>query len=426
MARAAWYATYASGVPRNEKLYLAIGFLVWPFGLAIEAFRQWHRPWAMNAFWLFCIFFAFTFVIADENGSDSGRYAAEFVEFAHSDISLSDVTSLFYVVDSDSTDIVYPLILFFLSRITDNPRFLFVVFAILMGYFFSRNIWYILEKARGRFPGMIMLFFITFILLNPIWNINGFRFALASQIFLFGTLPYLLDGRKKSLIWSGASVLVHFTFLFPVAVLGVYLLMKNRTNLYLIFFIITSLIQEINMEWFQSTLSFLPDVIFTEISSYMRPEYAEYRRAIDEELPWFLPFSDTGIRWTIYLILISAYFFGGDTLKQRPDLKTLLSFTLLFFGFANILSQVPSGGRFLVVANTFMFPFIILFLKAVPMVGENFLVKVVTFPLLCLFCLVQVRIGMDHFSIMTLIGNPVTIALYTEPFPLIDQLKTII
>jgi hypothetical protein len=418
-----WHTAYRSGILQNERLYPLIGFLIWPFGIAIEAFRQWDRPWAKNAFWLFCIFFAFTFIIAEEGGADSARYAEEFIEFAHTDMKFSDVSSSFYVVDADNTDILFPLIMFFLSRITDNPLFLFVVFGIIFGYFYSRNIWYILEKVDGKFTVMLLLFFVTFVLLNPIWNINGFRFAVASQIFLFGTLPYLLEGKKRSLIWSAVSVLAHFTFLFPVAVLGVFYLVKNRTNLYLIFFIVTSLIQEIDMLWFQSTFSFLPEVIFSEISNYMSVEYAEYRSLIDQELPWFLTFSDTGMRWTVYLIIFSTFLFGRETLRQRPDLKTLLSFSLLFYGFANILSQVPSGGRFLVLANTFMIPFFIIFLSTLPKVGETFIIKVFTVPLLLLFCVVNIRIGMDYCSIMTFIGNPVTVALYSDPNPLIDQIK---
>ena len=418
-----WNKAYLAQFSQNERLYYVIGYLIWPFGLTLEAFRQWEKPWSKNAFWLFCIFFGFTFVIAEEGGADSDRYAREFVDFAHSGMRLKDLLGLFYVVGSDYTDIVAPLIMFFLSRITDNPTVLFVVFGLISGFFYSRNTWYVLERVNGKLKGIMLLFFITFLLINPIWNINGFRFSLAAQIFLFGTLPYLLEGKKKYLIWSGVSVLAHFTFILPVAILGMFVLLKNRTNIYLIFFIVTAFFREINLEWFESTLSFLPQVIFSEIANYMNEGYAEYRRETDEALPWFLTYSAMGMRWAIYLIIFSTMYFGKDVLKERSDLRTLLSFSLLFYGFVNIVSLIPSGDRFVIVANTFLIPYFMIFLVALPRIGESVLIRVITFPLLMLFCVVQLRIGMVFFGIMTLIGNPVTAVFYSDPVPLITQLK---
>jgi len=418
-----WNKAYLAKFSQNERLYYAIGFLIWPFGLTLEAFRQWERPWSKNAFWLFCIFFGFTFIISKEGGADSDRYAREFVEYAHSGMKLSDLWGLFYVVGSDYTDVVVPLIMFLLSRVTDNPAILFVIFGLVLGYFYSRNAWYVLERVNGKLRGLLLLFFITFLLINPIWNINGFRFSLASMIFLFGTLPYLLEGKKKYLIWSGASVLAHFTFLLPVAILGLYVLLKNRTNIYLIFFLVTAFFREIEMEWFQSTLSFLPPVIFAEIANYMSEGYAQYRREVEETLPWFLTYSVIGMRWAMYLIVLTTMFLGKEVLKERTDLKNLLSFSLLFYGFVNIASLIPSGSRFVNVADTFLVPYFMLFLVALPKIGESMLFRIIMFPLIMLYCVVQLRFGMDFFGIMTLIGNPFTAAFYSDPVPLITQLK---
>ena len=425
MEQESWNKAYLAKFSQNERLYYLIGYLIWPFGLTLEAFRQWEKPWSKNAFWLFCIFFGFTFVIAEEGGADSDRYARDFIDYAHSGMKLKDLWGLFYVVGSDQTDIVVPLVMFFLSRITDNPAALFVIFALISGYFYSRNTWYVLERVNGKLRGFILLLFITFLLINPIWNINGFRFHLASQIFLFGTLPYLLEGKKKYLIWSGVSVLAHFTFLLPVAILGMFVLLKNRTSIYLIFFIVTAFFREIEMEWFQSNLAFLPKVIFAEISNYMSEGYAEFRADIDEELPWFITYSAMGMRWTIYLIIFSTMYFGRDLLKERSELKTLLSFSLLFYGFVNIASLIPSGDRFATVANTFVIPYFMIFLVTLPRIGESLLIRIISFPLLMLFCAVQLRIGMVFFGIMTLIGNPFTAAFYSDPVPLITQLKNL-
>ncbi|TFH23085.1 MAG: hypothetical protein E4H10_12700 [Bacteroidia bacterium] len=118
-------------------------------------------------------------------------------------------------------------------------------------------------------------------------------------------------------------------------------------------------------------------------------------------------------------------YFGREVLKERSDLRTLLSFSLLFYGFVNIVSLIPSGDRFVVVADTFLIPYFMIFLVALPRIGESVLIRVISFPLLMLFCVVQLRLGMDFFGIMTLIGNPVTAAFYSDPVPLITQLKAL-
>jgi len=417
---------YLADLNLSSRPYYILGYLLWPFGITLEAFRQWDKPWAKNVFWLFCIYFGFTFIIAEFGGADSARYAQEFVEMAHSRLGLRGLWSNFYVTGSDATDVISPMIMFLVSRFTDNPIALFVIFGLISGYFYSRNVWYVLEKTNGKRSIMIILFLATFILINPIWNINGFRFSVAAQIFLFGTLPYLLEGKKRSLIWSGVSVLAHFTFLFPLAVLGLFLLFRNRLYIYLVFFLVTSFIREISLEWFQSTLSFLPDFIFYEISNYMSEGYAEVRNISEQELPWFITYSEMGIRWVTYLIVITAFIFGRDVLKERSDLLTLLSFSLLFYGFVNILAMIPSGDRFFIIAHTFVIPFFLILMAAKPSIGINLFTNILAVPLLLLFCAVQLRIGMGYFSIITLVGNPFTAILYSDPVALIDQLKDLL
>ena len=66
-------------------------FLIWPFAALIVAFKNHKQAWSKNLFWLFCIFFGYTFVIAQSGGADSDRYAQKFLEFAHNDIKLHDL-----------------------------------------------------------------------------------------------------------------------------------------------------------------------------------------------------------------------------------------------------------------------------------------------------------------------------------------------
>jgi len=403
-----------------------LGFLLWPFGITLAALRFWDRPWSKNVFWMFCIFFGFAFIIAEEGGADSDRYARLFIYYAHSKLSLEQLWSSFYSDSSGYIDIASPLIIYLVSRVTANPSVLFAVFGLIFGYFYSRNIWYVLNKTDGRITAIVLVYILSFALINPIWNINGFRMWVAAQIFLFGTLPYLLDGNVKSLTWSGISVLFHFSFLFPFAILMMFFFLKNRLNIYLVFFIISAFIKEIDLLYVRSILLYLPDIFHTKIINYTNPAYAETVSLANQSLNWYIPFSQNAVKWVIYAFVLYAYFFARDILEDRKELKTLLCYSILLYGFANIFSLVPSGGRFIIVANTFMLAFIIIMVSNFPNTRGMFLIKAFSIPLLLLFCTVMIRVGMDFFGIMVIFGNPFFAALHTDRKQFISVLKSLL
>ncbi len=143
-------------------------------------------------------------------------------------MNLRELWQSFYSDSSGYVDILQPMVTYLVSRFTDNPTILFTIFGLIFGYFYSRNIWYVLGKIHGGITLVLFVFVLTFALINPIWNINGFRMWTAAQIFLYGTLPYLLEGKSKGLIWAAVSVFVHFSFLLPLTVLVLFFFSKNK------------------------------------------------------------------------------------------------------------------------------------------------------------------------------------------------------
>lgn len=419
----AWYSDFAYSKLKASGSAVFL-FLVWPISALILAFKNYRIKWSRDIFWLFCVFFGFTFIIAGEGGADSDRYARNFIAYAHSDLNLKDIWSYFYSATEDSKlDIALTLINYFVSRLTDNPSILFMVFGFIFGYFYSRNIWYVLDKINGKLTGIIILYILSFALFNPIWNINGFRFNTAAQIFLFGTLPYLLEGKTSRLLWSGASILFHFSFLLPSVILILFIIFKNRTNLYFGFFIFTVFIKEIDIQQVQSLLLYLPNIFHSKVTAYTNPDFAKATWSEVQELNWYVPYSAKVVKWVIYLLVLYIFFLGKDLLKERPDLKTLFSFSLLFYGFTNILSFIPSGGRFVAVVNTFMFPLFIILTTNYHRIKSLSVIMVFSVPLLLLFCIVSLRVGMDYIGLMTVIGNPMIAAFGNDNLPLIAAIK---
>jgi len=404
-----------------------LSFFIWPFGVTLAALRHWKSPWSKNVFWLFCIFFGFAFIIAEEGGADSDRYARLFIQYAHSHLNIGELFDSFYKSGSNYLDIASPLLTYLVSRFTVNPSVLFAVFGLIFGYFYSRNIWYILERLDRKITGIIFIYIITFILLNPIWNINGFRMWTAAQIFLFGALPYLLEGNRKRLLWAGFSIFFHFSFFYPFGILMLYILLRNRLNIYMGFFIVTAFIKEIDLIQVRSALMFLPEIFHRKIINYTNPQYAELIDELHQIYnSWYFTLSDDGLRWVIYLLAIFVFVFGRNILKEKKGLTKLFCFSLLLYGFANLSSLVPGGARFITIASTFMFAFFIMLFNAYPEMKGLLLVLILSMPFIFLFCAVNIRAGMDYYGLMLIFGNPIIAALPIEQSPLIIGIKKLI
>ena len=416
--------TYKLTSRRKELLYY-FGFLLWPFGILLASFKNWRKPWAKNVFWLFCIFFGLTFIIGKDDGPDSFNYAMQFLRYAGSELKFKELLTSFYSESGSFVDIASPVISYLVSRISHNPQILFAVFGFIFGYFYSRNAWFILERLNGKLTFFILLFLSTLLLTNPIWNICNFRFWTAAQIFLYGSLPYLVNGNKKKLIWAFISVLFHFSFIFALGILIIFMVARNRVNLYLGFFLLTSFIKEINLQSVQSIFSFLPGAFQGHVSGYTNIDYAERVSNLWQMNNWYLVFSSKVIRWCIYMMVLFVYIRCMKHLRNRNDLLTLFCFSLLLIGASNIFSLVPSGNRFLVVSATFIFSFFILFIASFQEIRGLKIILAISTPLLMLFCIVSLRSGMDFYGLITVIGNPFFKAVSIDTYPLIEGLKKV-
>ena len=391
--------------------------------MTIDAIRKYSQPWSKNIFLLFCVFFGYTFIIAQEGGADSDRYARQFISYAYSDLNIKELWQSFYAEGSNIVDIASPLLSYILSRFTNNPRILFAFYGLIFGFFYSRNIWYVLNRTKGANSLVTVMFILAFALINPIWNINGFRFNVAAQIFLYGALPFMFEKRTKGLLWAASSLLFHFSFMLPVAALFIYNLLRNKINIYYSLFIITSFAKEIDLLEIRSILFFLPDIFHTKVTSYTNPQVAEAMALADADLNWYITYSQIGLKWVLYAMATFLFFFGRSVLRFKPDVFSAFCFALLIYSAANIASLVPVGGRFIPVANTVMLPvFIIFFMSAKGLKGLTFM-KVFSIPVLLLFCLVAMRTGMDYYGIITLIGNPIAAGFINDFTPLIQLLK---
>jgi hypothetical protein len=375
--------------------------------------RNYHAPWSKNVVWLFVVFYGYTMVISSE-GMDANFYRDDFLRMAQSDISLDDFSNMLYGGEENYVDIMQPLISFTVSRFTSDHKILFLVFGIIFGYFYSKNIWYLIENTSAGFRKEIIPFIITFALVVGFWQINGFRMWTAAHIFFFGAIRYLYEDKKQGFFIAAFSILVHFSFVLPTALLLIHSIFKNRVHLYFWLFIGTFFISEINLTVVNELLTnIMPDILLNRVQGYTNEDYAEKINQSLQQNSWHAIFYERALRWVIISFISIIYFRSLVLIKSNSSFFSLFNFTLLFLAIGNLLSLVPSGGRFNIIANMFAVTVIVFCLQKVQ--KGHVMLKLVPFtiPALFLYSVVALRLGFDTIGVTTILGNPL-LAIFTD------------
>lgn len=413
---------------RAKPLPVALLFLIWPFGLLYATLKNFKAPGAKTGFILFCTYFGFVFIISpDIGGADSSRYAQMLRDLHQLTPSFSNLWASLYSYETNVLDIYQPLVTWLMALFTDNARFLFAFFAFVFGWFYASNIWLILKQIQNKITYSVLLFILVFALINPIWNINGVRMWTAAQVFIYGVLTYFIGNeKKKGLLWAAASIFVHFSFLFPFALLIIYKILPKKVIIYFIFFIITLLFSEINIYNIQAYLRMLPDIFQPRVESYTNIEYVKGIKKSAEYYNWYVAFSGLALKVAISSLLIILIIFSRKFLKKNKQLYEFVGFILFFGSWANIAAVVPSGGRFLVVFNMLSMGFIILYLVKYQVSFPVKIIRLISMPLLIFYCIFTLRVGFDYMGISTFIGNPFSALLIEDNTPLIEFVKSLL
>jgi len=404
-----------------------IFYLLWPFGALIYALKNYRNPSSKTVFWLFCIYFGYVFIYAtpyEKGTADSSRYAEDLIELHNDSPSFNEFTKTLYNKETRILDLYQPLSTYFISLLTDNPRILFMLFALVFGFFYTQNLWLVLNAIDKKIGWILFLLLLAFILTNPIWQINGVRMWTAAQIFLYGILKFFLTKNKKGLIWCGISVLVHFSFLFPVGILITWFILPKKVPLiYFLFFIITAFFVEIKLTLVKEWLSFLPELFQHRVESYTAESGAIKRLKNAQQVSWHVTWAGSFFRWFLYIWVTAIFFRGKEWMRNHPNTLRLFLFGLLLGGFANLSSQVPSGGRFMTLANGF-------FLAVLILVNGNKTINLklnilyyLTIPFLIFIIVFKFRVGFNYIGILIIAGNPVTSPFLETQIPLIDFVK---
>lgn len=400
-------------------------FLLFPFFATITALRNYKAPWAKNVVWAFIVFYGFTFAVGKENeDADIIRYVDGMKELYGRSLDFSAMVELFR--ESGEADILRTIIAIVVSRFTNSASVLTGTYGFIFGFFFTRCLWYIIERLQGKLKWRTIFFLLVFFLVDPFWNINGFRFNTAALIFVYGAMPFLYENKKTRLIFCFLSVLVHFSFLFPILILLVYLAARNRKNVYFVFFVLSIFSANINVVDFNSFLEKNVPEIFLERSEAYRDEdrVQEFREgdrvtSVEAETGtvkvknWYAAYYLQILYWSIIAMLTGLYIFGDRVFAGSKWLLNGYCFSLLFFATANVMQSLPSGERYLMIASLLSLSVIIFYIQN--QFNEKYITRLslIVSPALIIYIIVALRTGLYSISVTTILGNPF-VAIFTD------------
>lgn len=413
----------------NTALLYLIAFISPIIGL-IESIIQFRKPYAKNLFWIFCIFYGMVhiympeFGFGYEGGADSVRYAENLKVMHESGISWEGLTYSFYNSEGGNTDIYMPIVTFIVSIFTGNAHVLFMIYALVFGYFYSRNIWYVIENTNVRFNYGIIIFVVSFALITPIWQINGVRMWTALQVFIYGLLPYIINKDKKYLIWCFASIFFHFSFISIAAILAAYLVLPSnlrKPSFFFILFILSTTIKELDISLVREKLLSLGLSSFEDrIMIYTSDTAVEKVNEAKDNWAGHVILAQN-MRHYIYIILL-AFSFIILKYKSRTDIKNIFCLTSLLYSFANIASLVPSGGRFMYIAQMMVLVLTLRFYIIPINIRMRSLLNILSLALI-FPAIFSFRVGMDFWGISLLVTNPLTCWFITDNTPIISFIK---
>ncbi len=420
----------------NKSTALFLTF-IYPFAGLIYSLANWRQSWAKNAFWLACVYLGAVFIFCPEGtilgvGADGGRYALDLQKMFASNDSFDQVFSS-YLSDEFHMDLYQPIVTFFVSRFTDNGHVLFTLYAVVFGFFYSRNMWYVLERIpHNKKLGILSVLIALFFLACPITQINGVRMWTALHVFVYAIMPYLWERDRSKLWWVIVTPLIHFSYLYIAIFALAYcwlperLKIKSNTFLLIAFvlYIVTLFVNSISLDALSEVATeYAPDSFERKVELYVNQDYADRRSEAQASYNWYITLSAVLKKWIFNLILILLLPCIKRYFKSERNIINLYLFILLFGSLANILALIPSGGRFQLVASMFKLSLFLLVLFRIPY--DDRLYKIVSFACLILILplVVDFRTILDYFGITSVFGNFLTALFVESNIPIIDFIK---
>ena len=382
---------------KGGSYYLYLIFILSPLLALILAIISFRERVSRQIIFLFLILFGLTMGFFGDSVGESMRFAAWYSN------NLEDLLYYFkgLYVSGSNVDFIQQIIMYLVSRVTNDPSIYFGVVAAIFAFFYLRSFEKIYDQHSVAGNQNALIHFWFFSMLLPVSYISGSRWALAAWIFFFAVYSFLMQGKKRFISLAMVSILVHFSFFGPVMIFLGFVALGRRNVLYYLLIGSSFILQPFASTYLNEidTSTFVG--VQERVSIYNNVDEVLFRQEVYQDAVWFIAYPKE-ILW-FYLCL--GIYYARKRLRFVSNeilLEKFYSLCLFLFAFANLLSKIPSGGRFKTVFLMFATLYLIILFARAQLKGLSELTLIGLVPMLVYF-VVEVRRCFDLLNI-TLAG----------------------
>lgn|GEM_PF-4637505 len=339
-------------------------FIIWPFFAFVFAlFKCESRLVKMLVVVGFTAIMGANIFYEDVTG-DAVQYARFFIEDATYGVNFMDFIS------QGRIDILLPLSNLFVAQFTMNPRILLSLYGLLYGlliylslskaynlilgeYSFVRNKMQSFSMHDNRISVIFILVMIYFV--NPMTHMGTFRFFFSTWLFFYGWLVYTEGQKRLGTVFMLITPLIHTTFIIPLLIFVIHKYIPIPTKMLFWGVILCFIIgQVLYVQDYMQEISFITDS--EKYEGYIQYEEYEKRMEMAERRSIINDISQIVYKYVFFGIVLSLYPIINRFIKEGENSKVvyLYNFVLLYCCFAYLFLQVPSMGRFSLLANMFL------------------------------------------------------------------------
>lgn len=343
---------------------MGIFYILFPFFGFFVGIKNFFKKSSNIALLSFAFWFGYSVFFY---GGDIVRYEQSYqsiVEFSYSDYFDNILNSLnedkkFINGNINSFNLkpdIYALsVSFLVSRLTDNPRWLFAVVSLIYFYFFLQFLKEAVKFTGYRSSRAWKLFFLMLALIVPFYvGVTGIRFWTALFLYAWMVMKFINTGKFKFLLYSALSIAFHYTFIFPVFMTFFIYYFKIKKSVFKVLLVLgviyAVVVSSSNvLDFISNALQFIDnETVEQSASSYLDQDRLNERLALRESVNWY-------VTWRVNLINI---FFGAFFLLdffgriKKINQKENLFFTnlyQLFFLVSLFTFNLGSIGRFVYI-----------------------------------------------------------------------------
>jgi hypothetical protein len=380
-------------------------FLINPFLGLISVLKNFRRK---NIAFFFPVFLSFIGASIYPYG-DAERYRDRFYEMHDKEISFDNFKNT--LLDGETSwDVAVPTISYLIAIFSRNEKILFAVFGLILGFFYGKNIQYILDKLDKKHANFYILFLvIVFSMIVTFWDgIRGVRMWTAAHIFFYAVSRIIENRKLNDFPYLILSCAYHFSFLLPVLLFLIYFFLPKRNLLTVsfLFFILSIVVSDSN---FEATKQFVvnnsPVFFKSKAEVFTADTYVEIIQKKSNDFSFHRATYMLAGKYTFYYLLIISFLANRLVLIKTNHYFRFFLFAFIIFGVANIISVLPSGGRFISIAMMFsIIPVYYGYINA----KKRYLFHITILPLLY-WLIITIRTGFYSLSLGSVIGNPLVI-----------------